>query len=391
VPAPHPEQAWDALDRFLQELQKREPSPPQIRLVLETVRQSTHADVVYWYPGTSGEALEVVGEPQLSPLWYTAFAQGVLHRSPEPRGYLLLPSVQPLPGQPPPAPLSAVLVQLSRSRQVWVVALNFGNRRPFQTSDLKLMTLAKRILLTQRQHAALEEQLKDSLFGLVNTLVSAIEAKDAYTCGHSERVARMAVRLGRQMGLSNKMLSDVYLAGLLHDIGKIGVRDSVLQKKGPVTPEEFAHIREHTVIGDRILANLKQMQHLRPGVRNHHERWDGNGYPDGLAGEKIPLLARVLAVADSCDAMLSARPYRPGLTPADIDKTMMEGAGKQWDPAIIGHFLACRHELYPIHQQGLGESLVRAVEEEVAAVRQNVITSCQLSARAPSVRGSDTL
>src|SRR5262249_48902639 len=156
--------------------------------------------------------------------------------------------------------------------------------------------------------------------GLVNCLTATIEARDAYTAGHSERVARIGVILAEQMGLSHAEVSDVYLGGLLHDIGKIGIPDAVLQKDGPLTAQEYAHIKRHVVIGDRIVASIKPFDRLRPGVRSHHERFDGKGYPDGLAGADTPRLARILAIADACDAMMSPRRYRPALTPPLIDK-----------------------------------------------------------------------
>jgi HD-GYP domain-containing protein (c-di-GMP phosphodiesterase class II) len=168
--------------------------------------------------------------------------------------------------------------------------------------------------------------------------------------------------LGKQMGLPPAVLSDLYLAGLLHDIGKIGVRDSVLQKPGKLTAEEYEHIKLHVTIGDRLVSNIKPLQHLRAGVRNHHERYDGKGYPDGLAGECIPLQARILAVADSCDAMMAARPYRSAVPAERIDAIMLDGAGTQWDPDIVAQFMICRHELYSICQRGLGDSVFAAVE-----------------------------
>ena len=130
--------------------------------------------------------------------------------------------------------------------------------------------------------------IKDLLVGLTRSLTAAIDAKDAYTYGHSERVARAAVELGRELGLQEDELSDIYLAGLLHDIGKIGVRDDVLTKRGPLTDEEFKHIQQHVVIGHRILADLHAIDHLLPGVLYHHERYDGKGYPEGLQGDADP-------------------------------------------------------------------------------------------------------
>ena len=169
------------------------------------------------------------------------------------------------------------------------------------------------------------------MFGIVQCLSTAIDAKDPYTCGHSERVARIAVRLGEVMNLSRGEISDLYLAGLLHDVGKIGIRDEVLCKPGPLTAEEEEHIREHPIIGERIISNVTRLAYLRPGVRGHHERFDGGGYPDGLAGEAIPPIARILAVADSCDAMMSARRYRPALAAGpdrgDLPRGLREAVG----------------------------------------------------------------
>src|SRR5262249_51571272 len=155
----------------------------------------------------------------------------------------------------------------------------------------------------------------------------AIDAKDSYTYGHSERVARIAVELGRELGLRDDELSDIYLTGLLHDIGKIGIRDSVLCKRDKLTDEEFEHIKEHVKIGYRILADLRAIAHLLPGVLYHHERIDGGGYPEGLAGNAIPFLARILAVADSYDAMSTSRPYRAAMPPARVEAIIREGAG----------------------------------------------------------------
>src|SRR5262249_11392040 len=134
--------------------------------------------------------------------------------------------------------------------------------------------------------------LKDLLVGLTRSLTAAIDAKDSYTYGHSERVARIAVELGRELGLQEDDLSDIYLTILRHDIGKIGIRDDVLRKVEPLTKEEFEHIKEHPEIGYRILSGLRPIAHLLPGVLYHHERFDGKGYPEGLRGNAIPFLAR---------------------------------------------------------------------------------------------------
>ena len=356
------EAAWDVLDRFGLALQQCEQSAQQIRLTLESAREALEADAVFWHPGGTADSAALVGTADISPAWREAFLDYVLRDVPDAQQGFTRNYLDPAAKPMSPWPCSAALARVSKSRGSWLAALSFHPRRLFIATDVKVLQLMRRIVLNHRQQQQVFAKLKDSMFGLVRCLTSAIDAKDPYTWGHSERVARMAVRLGQQVGMPAGALSDLYLAGLLHDIGKIGIRDSVLQKPGRLTPEEFAHIQEHPVIGDRLLSNIKALVHLRPGVRNHHERWDGRGYPDALSGESIPLQARVLAVADSCDAMMATRPYRPALPPERIDAVMLQGAGSQWDPHLIEQFMACRHELYLIYQRGLGESVVAAVE-----------------------------
>jgi HD-GYP domain-containing protein (c-di-GMP phosphodiesterase class II) len=363
---------WAALDRFLQELQGCDRSDKQSHLLLQSIRESTRADVVFLYSSSLDERMEIVGNRSLPPVWCRRLGAGIVAQLPADATQALRAGaeVAALTGSVPVQ--SVALVQVSRSKKAWAIALSLDPEHSFEESDLKIMTLARRMLSYHYQQLYASEELKNTLLGLVFCLTASIDAKDPHTCGHSERVARMAVRLGKEMQLPDSVISDVYLAGLLHDIGKIGIRDSVLQKAGKLTEEEMLHVQEHPVIGDRIISNVKQLAHLRPGVRNHHERFDGRGYPDAMAGEQIPLLARLLAVVDACDAMTSSRPYRPAMPTRQIDAIMTRGAGTQWDPKIIEHFMACRHELYPICQRGIGESVFVAVEHAVRARQQNI-------------------
>ena len=370
------EAALDVLERFGQELQYAEQASQQIRLILSSMREGLGADAVFWHPGATGDAPEAAGD-DLPLAWRQGFMAHVLAASlPSPaagggqaggQGEILCSFLDPGAKPAAPWPCSAALVRVSKSRGNWLAALSFHPRRLFGPADVKVMLLARRQLINHRQQGQVYEKLKDSLFGLVRCLTAAIDAKDPYTWGHSERVARMAVRLAQQLDLAAAVQSDLYLAGLLHDIGKIGIRDDVLQKAGRLTAEERAHIQEHPVIGDRLVCHITALQRLRPGVRNHHERWDGGGYPDGLAGEAIPLQARILAVADSCDAMMHARPYRKALPPGRIEETMREGAGTQWDPHVVAAFQVCRHDLYSICQRGIGDSVCEAVEQALQA------------------------
>ncbi len=233
---------------------------------------------------------------------------------------------------------------------------------PFRRSDAALLTPFAGLLQLHHRGSERYRDLKELLVGLTRSLTAAIDAKDSYTFGHSERVGRIAVELGRELRLHEEELSDIYLAGLLHDIGKIGVPDAVLGKKGPLTDEEFEQIKQHPTIGYRILVDLKPIRHLLPGVLYHHERYDGKGYPEGLAGEAIPLLARVLAVADSYDAMSTARPYRTAMPHSRVQEILRDGAGTQWDGRIIEAFLRCAEKIRSIRQRGVGESLRQALD-----------------------------
>ncbi len=181
------------------------------------------------------------------------------------------------------------------------------------------------------------EELRERLLAptLASALANAIEARDSYLHGHCERLASLAVRIGEELRLAADEIEAVRLGAVLHDIGKIGIPDRVLLKPGPLDADERAIVEEHPVIGDRMLEPLDLLAAARPIVRHHHERWDGMGYPDGLAGEDIPLAARIVAVADSVEAMSSRTLYRKPLTPDETVAELRAGAGSQWDAAIV--------------------------------------------------------
>jgi HD-GYP domain-containing protein (c-di-GMP phosphodiesterase class II) len=354
---------WQLIERLVRDLQTHTQIPQQVRSTLEAVRESTRADVVCWYAPEGQEHGIAVGDSRLSLEACQRFVSDrVAQAGPETSQLLWSNTNGQADAQA--TPYSAALLRVASANSAWLAAVSLRAEHHFQTSDLELLSLARRLLINQNQHCRVHARWKDSLFGLIRCLTVTLDARDAYTAGHSERVARIAKVLGRHMGLPGKTVNSLFLAGLMHDIGKIGVPDAVLQKPGRLTRKEFALIQGHTAIGDRILSSIKPLEQILPGIRNHHERFDGKGYPEGLTGEAIPLLARILAVADSCDAMMSARRYRPALSPPQIDALFQEGAGKQWDPQIIDHFMACRQEIYPpIYQKGLGDSAKHAVAE----------------------------
>jgi response regulator RpfG family c-di-GMP phosphodiesterase len=170
---------------------------------------------------------------------------------------------------------------------------------------------------------------------LTTALAGAIGIRDDTTGVHTRRLEAIAVRLGQEIGLIARQLDTIRLGANLHDIGKIGIPDRVLLKPGPLDLDETTLMRSHTVIGDRLLASLEELTAAREVVRHHHERWDGSGYPDGLVGDEIPIVARVVAVADGLEAMSAQRPYREPLTREEILAELARGRGRQWDPALV--------------------------------------------------------
>jgi len=185
----------------------------------------------------------------------------------------------------------------------------------------------------------LDRRNKQSLINGVQMLVHALEAKDPYTSGHSTRVSRYAVKTAVQLGYTGDKLEQLRLGGELHDIGKIGTREDILNKPGPLSPDEFEHIKGHVVLGERILApSLAESPVVLSVVRSHHERMDGSGFPDGLTGDQIPVEARIVAVVDAFDAMTTNRAYRPSRTPVDAVEELRRCAGSHFDTNVVDAF-----------------------------------------------------
>lgn len=181
--------------------------------------------------------------------------------------------------------------------------------------------------------------------GLVQSVTHAMDAKDHYTSGHIDRVAKLSVALAKQLELNKKSLETIYLGGLLHDVGKIGLDDTILNKPGQLTVEEYEQVKQHPQFGYSILSGIRQLSDVLPIVLHHHENWDGSGYPHRLAGNEIPIMARIVAVTDAFDAMSSDRPYRKGLPDEDVDSILREGAGAQWDARVVEAFFAIRSDI----------------------------------------------
>lgn len=235
-------------------------------------------------------------------------------------------------------------------------------------ADLDLILLSVRKALEKRRleeeleayHKNLERLVEERTAGLqhayrvlkkahldsVKVLAEAIDAKDPYTRGHSDRVRRMSLRIAGHLGFTESRLENLEYGALLHDIGKIGIRDEVLQKPGALNPGEYQYIQEHTLIGSKIVEGIDFFKDKIPMIRCHHEYFDGSGYPDGLAGEAIPLEARIITVPDAFDAMASLRPHRRAMPLEEVLMELEKGKAKQFDPKVLEIFL--REKIYKL-------------------------------------------
>ncbi|MHC5113203.1 MAG: HD-GYP domain-containing protein [Planctomycetota bacterium] len=222
-----------------------------------------------------------------------------------------------------------------------VMAGSKGGPDPQVTSnDMQLISATADFMGAFLHNSSMYSEQRTTFLGIINALSASIDAKDQYTRGHSERVAHLASKLARAIGMTEEQAERVRLAGVLHDMGKIGVPEAVLLKPGRLSDAEFEAIKKHPTIGYNILKDIEPLQDVLPGVLYHHERWDGGGYPEGLRGSRIPLIGRILAVADAFDAMSSDRAYRPRIARESVLREMQLGAGAQWDHELVKVFLS---------------------------------------------------
>lgn len=236
----------------------------------------------------------------------------------------------------------ALLLPLLRRQAVIGVLVGMhktGSDRAISSYDIQLMESTAGFVGAFLDNVAMYEEQRQLFLGTVHALTAAIDAKDRYTRGHSERVAHLSARLAEAAGMSQDEVYRVWIAGLVHDVGKIGVPEAVLCKQGKLTDEEFGHIKKHPEIGHTILKDIRALSDVLPGVLHHHEKYDGRGYPANLVGQQIPLLARIIALADTFDAMSSTRSYRPAMPREKVLEEIRKCAGTQFDPGLALKFV----------------------------------------------------
>jgi HD-GYP domain-containing protein (c-di-GMP phosphodiesterase class II) len=238
-------------------------------------------------------------------------------------------------------PLPVMAAPLVRDKVFWGAVLLSGRASggAFSREDRMLISFVADAASVAIGSFKDREAVEKSYVSTMSSLMETVEAKDSYTRGHTERVMEFALDLARASGVSGQTLQDIEWAAALHDIGKIALPDAILLKPGSLTTQERGVMQEHPIRAERILQHLKYLNAARMIVRSHHEAYDGSGYPDGLAREEIPLGARILAIADSYDAMTSVRPYRNAMSPLDAMAAIEANAGKQFDPRLAATFL----------------------------------------------------
>ncbi|MFP4071162.1 MAG: HD domain-containing phosphohydrolase [Desulfovibrionales bacterium] len=228
----------------------------------------------------------------------------------------------------------------NKLKKIGIVALirETANER-YSASELQLLTVFASHTASSLENARLYGQMHSLNMQVIRSYAKAVEAKDIYTRGHSDRVALYAIKLGHRLGLPTSDLDQLYTAGVLHDIGKIGIPDQILNKPSPLTDEEYAVMKKHPEIGQAILSKVESLDPILSIIYHHHERMDGRGYPSGLSGAEIPFLARIVSVVDSFEAMTSDRAYRNALSQEKVVSILEKGAGTQWDKDLVAVWL----------------------------------------------------
>ena len=232
-----------------------------------------------------------------------------------------------------------VVALASKEHMVGVLQAINKHEGSFTDDDLDMLQTLANQVGTAIENALLYQQQRETFLGVTVALAEALEKRDTYTGGHTRRVCEYSIAIAKHLELPDKQLDELHLSAILHDIGKIGVSDRVLQKPGKLEPDEFAEMNRHPVIGAEILEHIKSLRGMIGGVRHHHEKYDGSGYPDRIQGEEIPLMGRIIAVADSFDAMTSTRPYRTALSHETALNELKAYSGRQFDPVVVEAFM----------------------------------------------------
>jgi HD-GYP domain-containing protein (c-di-GMP phosphodiesterase class II) len=294
----------------------------------------------------AGAMIERWGGPDALASWEQSVDAGINGRAARTGEPVIVPDTRKepdflAPGEGDLFAGSELAVPIRVAGEVWgVLNLEDMATHAFGPDDLVFADMLAGHIGAALDRSRLFNELEGTFITTLAMLSDALERKDAYTAAHADEVADLTVRVGTRLGFSGDALRTLNYGGLLHDIGKIGIRSEVLQKPGKLTADEFDEIKQHTNIGADMLARIPFFADVVPLVRHAHERWDGRGYPTGLAADGIPLGARVICACDAYNAMTTDRPYKCAMPPADAIAELRRGAGSQFDPIVVDALLA---------------------------------------------------
>ena len=318
-------------------------------LIIEMARQLTGAEVGLFTRADGDEVIASLGMNDL-PAFIANALFDFTRRVRAENAPLVENDSEKLPDGSGLVNLSALPVT-AKGRESGVLLLANKRSGPFSENDTKLLLAIGQHAGIALENVRLHHQLNEAYASTIAVLADAIEAKDAYTRGHCESVMRLAVEVARRLDLTGEKLDEVRYSALLHDVGKIGVPDGILLKPGKLMDEEFMIIQKHPAIGRDLVARVPTLMRLTDAILHHHEKWDGSGYPEGLAGEGIPLAARIVGAVDAFDAMTTPRPYRSAVSHAEAVAEMKRCSGTQFDPRVVDLIDAILNEGMKIHPE----------------------------------------
>lgn len=328
---------WTIFDQMVLDLARFPSGSEQIRLLLHTLLESLPADAVFWLSDSQAAPFQLRG-CSLSHDWCRDLVAHATHENDRECPWLFIPDFAHV-AELEPMPASVALVRLSRSQNSWLGAVRLEAGRGFDLGSVQMMSVGRRLLLYHRQQVQIQNRLEDVFFGIIGALIEALEERDPSRCGHSQRVATIALRLGQHQGLERNLLGDLFLAGLLHDLSQLPIQQEWLGRSSTYASRVRSPREVHSEFGDRILARVPGIDSVRLALRHLEERYDGSGFPDGLAGESIPPLARILAVADAWDSSGLARSGQIPLNRAQREALLEAGSGQRWDPRVVSTLL----------------------------------------------------
>ncbi len=339
---------WETLDQFAASLYECEQIEQQLHLTLQALKESLRADLVFWDPGETDEPGVQIGPPEMDRNWCSQLIGFLFNQTPGIGSQLLKSCVNYSVPTKSMRLESVALVRISERRGIWMGAVSVTPDRIFQPEDLKMMSLIRRLLVNHRHYSNSQDRLRHTLQGLLLCLGTTIDAKERNKLGHSPRVAYLAELIGHDMKLPQASIRNLYLSALLHDIGKLRLQDEAFSTRS--TESSMKEMRQHPTLGDELLRTIPALSHLREGIRHHHERFDGTGYPDRLVGERIPWSARIIGLANDFDNLM-CKNLRFHSAQNQITETILKsGAGTRWDSKMVNHLLNCRERVNCLYE-----------------------------------------